>query len=655
MSEYSSRLRTRKTAVADTPQTVEKTKKKRAATSTNWTENSFHIISPSTSSQDNAGSKNTTKSSKKTLVKETAKSARSRKILSVEELSSYTATPGTTAKGKKLLKPAMSLNDFASPLENIAEKNDTNKRPVRKPKKTPKPNMPDETATKTSENPKNKRKSTQIALMRIFKEHLNSPQRNQQLSETIEGPRNESTPKSEEHEKKQQFMKTIDAPFSETTEKGGKRSFTLENSVNDVNLLKKNAENGVETEIDLNLTDVEKLSIKQGNDTAKVSRRRLTNELENTVNDVDVLLNESKRFSCVSNNESFKKNQPVVTQLDETLDVQQLAKRLSFTLESSVNDVDLLKTTETPPKMKTSPRNKPKTEKEVLRPVSTIRKRKSSKKAVKNVEKRVEFLVNIANSSPPDFVKSSDDEKPKTPRIKRSPSLDESVIVISSDSSNCSTPKSDSTLKSPISVGKRNKIDLLKETLKKNCNLSLQSASEKKANSFRTNMPNFAKIHQKAFEKMEDIQSLSKRKEERAKVLLSGKKPTIESPQTKKIDDKSTASPKTKKKLNFPLLQENPFQFRGATPKVNRNAPEKKNNEGIQQKMALPKTPKGYTRFGFKTAVDVKANRVAQIQAVANKNRGAKETNKTERREIIKGVRSNRRFDLLMKMRNLNA
>lgn len=166
---------------------------------------------------------------------------------------------------------------------------------------------------------------------------------------------------------------------------------------------------------------------------------------------------------------------------------------------------------------------------------------------------------------------------------------------------------------------------------------------------------------------MEDIASLSKRKEQRAKVLLSGKKPVVESPQVKKIEAKTTGSPKMKKKLQFQaktlktpqkktVEEKKPFQFQGATFKFNQNTPEKKIAQALPQKMVLPKTPNGFTRFGFKkTVVEAKINKAAQIQSVANKNKGVKERNKEERREIIKGVRSNRRFDLLMQMRNLNS
>lgn len=64
----------------------------------------------------------------------------------------------------------------------------------------------------------------------------------------------------------------------------------------------------------------------------------------------------------------------------------------------------------------------------------------------------------------------------------------------------------------------------------------------------------------------------------------------------------------------------------------------------------LPKEKTGHTRFGFRVPVKISKNEI--VKAVTNKTKLATSScDMEDKRAVIKGVRSNRRFDLLMQMR----
>ncbi|KAK9884245.1 hypothetical protein WA026_005195 [Henosepilachna vigintioctopunctata] len=78
--------------------------------------------------------------------------------------------------------------------------------------------------------------------------------------------------------------------------------------------------------------------------------------------------------------------------------------------------------------------------------------------------------------------------------------------------------------------------------------------------------------------------------------------------------------------------------------------PEKhKNAEKTRPPKAI--SLKKVTQFGFKIRSDsCSENKLDQIKAVAAKTK-VQQDNRAEQRSILKGVRSNKRFELLMKMR----
>lgn len=232
---------------------------------------------------------------------------------------------------------------------------------------------------------------------------------------------------------------------------------------------------------------------------------------------------------------------------------------------------------------------------------------------------------------------------------------EDSVIVISS-TENTPEQKQPQNTKKPI-------VGLLKDTLIKEYNTKIKES--KNDIKHRTKMPNFAHLHQKQYDQMEDIVTMMKRKQERAKVLLSGNKPQtiikISTPISKKnlfspinklplntengYSDNSTP----KKKINFANpLEQSPKRHFPKTPKP----PKFPEEPEMKTQRERRKTREGYTRYGFKKILPVaKENRAVEIHAVANKTRATAAPEKEKRRETLKGVRLNRRFELLMAMR----
>lgn len=184
----------------------------------------------------------------------------------------------------------------------------------------------------------------------------------------------------------------------------------------------------------------------------------------------------------------------------------------------------------------------------------------------------------------------------------------------------------------------------------------------------RTKLPNFAALHQKQFDKMESLDECQERKAKRAKQLLT---PTGSVGVSEKISPKaSTTEQQKEQQKQKASSKKNPYDFQ-----VN------------------PESKPGYTRFGFKLNMDVnpfcvptkninhaKASKLskpnglirqATLPSLTGTTSTRKETAKQlvmreksftdkrtgkiqETRTVIKGVRTNRRFDLQMRLRNLN-
>uniref|UniRef100_A0A2A4J7Q5 Uncharacterized protein n=1 Tax=Heliothis virescens TaxID=7102 RepID=A0A2A4J7Q5_HELVI len=187
----------------------------------------------------------------------------------------------------------------------------------------------------------------------------------------------------------------------------------------------------------------------------------------------------------------------------------------------------------------------------------------------------------------------------------------------------------------------------------------------------RTKLPNFAALHQKQFAKMESLDECQERRAKRAKQLLT---PTAPPGLLDRISPKNTTdSPKPKE------------------PATNQK-PKDKTDTPTKKPPTLESLRPGFTRFGFKLNLDVnpfsipsksekakekpveKPNGVLPRPAILPSLTGAtsvrrevakstvmREKSFTERRNVkrnenrtvIKGVRTNRRFELQMKLRNL--
>lgn len=241
----------------------------------------------------------------------------------------------------------------------------------------------------------------------------------------------------------------------------------------------------------------------------------------------------------------------------------------------------------------------------------------------------------------------------------------------------------------------KKEVSLLKEVL-----TNEKSKAEKTTkNSSRVKMPNFRKIHERQFEKMENIKELQERKARRAQYLMSGCK----GPSAKNIAaDKEKES---RKKLLFSPLKSDKLNKREknttAVPKIvkpifkKRASLERKKNElkskvpvlvknnslkaeqlktnsqhsGVIKSLSKPqqnmickrvsldkKKPerkpeiKPLSRFGFKLAAQVPSTKEEQIKAVSAKSKLT--VNRTEQnRKHVSAVRTNRRFELLMQLR----
>ncbi|XP_043271468.1 muscle M-line assembly protein unc-89-like isoform X2 [Venturia canescens] len=124
-------------------------------------------------------------------------------------------------------------------------------------------------------------------------------------------------------------------------------------------------------------------------------------------------------------------------------------------------------------------------------------------------------------------------------------------------------------------------------------------------------VPNFAQIHQKKFAQMESLVD-AKRRVEKRHLAISTQIPTSLS----KVNTATRSKPKMSPKSSTPSVPVN-----GA-----------------------------YNRYGFKLRKNEAIKIVSQKQQPVPK----RETKQSENRSLLKGVRTNRRFDLIMKARNIN-
>ncbi|XP_044751121.1 probable serine/threonine-protein kinase ndrD isoform X2 [Coccinella septempunctata] len=256
---------------------------------------------------------------------------------------------------------------------------------------------------------------------------------------------------------------------------------------------------------------------------------------------------------------------------------------------------------------------------------------------------------------------------PKIGAANKSVSFDQTIFSASS----CSTS-------TPLHPSKKN--NLLKQILTKNSSKDLsnkrrsRSVEEKREKCVnRIKMPNFTKIHQRWNDKLEDISQMAARKAERARLLLSGQKPSVSSTSSsneseRKKDDKT----KHPKHLNFTKSQQIPNIGNNRTPNISKtkkqSSPKKfKVEDKSKKQVIVANIPSGKSDTAtsknllMKSGIPKKLQstkptqnvlkRTEEIKCLATKSKPQHDT-KEERRTILKGVRGNRRFELLMKMRN---
>ncbi|XP_035449185.2 muscle M-line assembly protein unc-89 [Spodoptera frugiperda] len=197
----------------------------------------------------------------------------------------------------------------------------------------------------------------------------------------------------------------------------------------------------------------------------------------------------------------------------------------------------------------------------------------------------------------------------------------------------------------------------------------------------RTKLPNFAALHQKQFDKMESLNECQERRAKRARQLLT---PTAPAGLLERISPKNNVeSPKGKDAVKP--------KEKTDTPTKKTDTPTKKTDTPTKKLPTLESLRPGFTRFGFKLNLDVnpfsipsktekpkekviekpnggipKAILPSLAGATSVRREAAKQTvmreksftekrsvKRNENRSIIKGVRTNRRFELQMKMRNI--
>ncbi|XP_044729512.1 general transcriptional corepressor trfA [Chrysoperla carnea] len=192
-------------------------------------------------------------------------------------------------------------------------------------------------------------------------------------------------------------------------------------------------------------------------------------------------------------------------------------------------------------------------------------------------------------------------------------------------------------------INKNDTVNSLKKT--PSTSIKNQQPTPKRGTSVKK-MPDFASIHKRNFEKMESLVENVKKRADRAKQLFS-----IASEAGHK--DNSTNNHNKPTRLPVPA---NRLVATTATVKTpsKENTPAKANLKNTPGKAIIKKTPgKPANRFGFglqnaKDKKELLKEEVKKKQVI----RGDLGTLRQKDRQYIKGVRSNRRFDLLMQSRD---
>ncbi|CAF4866544.1 unnamed protein product [Pieris macdunnoughi] len=180
----------------------------------------------------------------------------------------------------------------------------------------------------------------------------------------------------------------------------------------------------------------------------------------------------------------------------------------------------------------------------------------------------------------------------------------------------------------------------------------------------RKKLPNFAALHQKQFDKMESLDECQERKARRALLLAAGT-----SAATKDRDSKAE---RKQSEMNHTLLSVNPgytrFGFRMKSDvnpfttdskvteysKLSLNTTNANSSKIVVKPKGPPNDSKRHAKLpslnGSTARKEIAKQTVMREKSFAEKRSASRNENRT----IIKGVRTNRRFELQMQMRNLN-
>ncbi|XP_017777475.1 PREDICTED: protein NETWORKED 2C-like [Nicrophorus vespilloides] len=281
--------------------------------------------------------------------------------------------------------------------------------------------------------------------------------------------------------------------------------------------------------------------------------------------------------------------------------------------------------------------------------------KKVNAKGKSNMRKNVVmnlFNADLGNETPP-WHNVTDDAKLFINDSCVNLKMSQKRVVINTPPSGVSTPYTSKFVGNRLS-----NVTKLKSSMKKPAVVKggVQVSSKAISKTYvRTKLPNFVKIRKEALNKLESVEDHAIRKAERAKLLLSGCKVAIGL--SKNTSEKKAAKSPVKVSPNKTVATPKKavgFAVDGLkTPKRTINSrlatPAKVIIPPMPVKKPSPVKP-NYTRFGFKVRKDEKSSKESEIKAVIQKTRIERDAVK-DRRTAIQGVRSNRRFDLLMKLR----
>ncbi|XP_054284021.1 MATH and LRR domain-containing protein PFE0570w-like [Macrosteles quadrilineatus] len=159
-------------------------------------------------------------------------------------------------------------------------------------------------------------------------------------------------------------------------------------------------------------------------------------------------------------------------------------------------------------------------------------------------------------------------------------------------------------------------------------------------------MPDFKKIHQQLFKNMESLSENKKRQQTRAQVLLQSPVPRCALLSPKQNSRNTDRSPMTR-------VAPSPLAAKLRTPVASCTS-----TTGNRPITAVSRTPtaSSVNRFGFRKpvkkeeALNIVGKKLPVVNMVTKK-----EEQKKEGRNMLKGVRTNKRFMLLMQMRNMGV